>query len=287
MNPRVDTTFALTDGRRLGYAEWGTESGRPVFQFHGSPAGRLDRWGGDEALRGEVRLITVDRPGIGRSDHQPGRRVADWAADIDQLARHLELSRFSILGLSSGAPYAAACAAKLGDQVAAIALVSPLGRIDERGFDAMGVARFHRLAQRRPLVMRGIYTSLAVMYRLSPDRAHEAFWKGAAPVDREVVDRPEVRERYWPALKQALEGQGRGIVEDMRVVQRPWGFAAEDIDQEVHLFHGNADRIVPEADARYWAEALPNVVPHWCEDEGHFLVEDHFEEILAAVSPAA
>jgi len=35
-----------------------------------------------------VRAITVDRPGMGRSDPQPGHVVGDWPADVVALATH-------------------------------------------------------------------------------------------------------------------------------------------------------------------------------------------------------
>src|SRR4051794_235788 len=106
MPPRVDDGLVLSDGRRLGFAEWGPEDGRPVFQFHGSPAGRLDRWGDASALdRLGVRLITIDRPGIGRSDRQRGRRVVDWADDVRELADQIGTKRFAVVGFSLGGPY--------------------------------------------------------------------------------------------------------------------------------------------------------------------------------------
>ena len=53
-------------------------------------------------------MISPDRPGIGLSDPKPGRTVLDWAADVSELAEHLGLQRFSVMGWSMGGPYAAA-----------------------------------------------------------------------------------------------------------------------------------------------------------------------------------
>src|SRR5687767_2767990 len=153
----------LDDGRSLAYAEWGARRGQPVFFFQGTPGGRLTRWW-DDALPAacDVRLITVDRPGIGRSHYKRGRSVVDWADDLMQLADHLELERFPVVAFSSGGPYALACASRAPDRVSAVALASPLGRADLPGVvDEMSTAKFQKLARRSPRLMGLIYSYIA------------------------------------------------------------------------------------------------------------------------------
>jgi pimeloyl-ACP methyl ester carboxylesterase len=74
-----------------------------------------------------VRLIAVDRPGIALSDRVPGRRLLNWATDIEILADVLHLSRFAILGWSAEAPHALACASLVPERVVALGLASPMG----------------------------------------------------------------------------------------------------------------------------------------------------------------
>ena len=109
----LDQTILLQDGRRLGYDEYGPPDGKPLFYFHGTPSSRKD-WPalGNQGLPEKlgVRVIVADRPGMGLSDFQPERRIADWPADVVALADTLELERFSVLGYSGGGPYAVACA---------------------------------------------------------------------------------------------------------------------------------------------------------------------------------
>ena len=85
-------TVRLADGRRLSYTEWGQSNGRPVLEFRGLPSSRL----GDVVdlamlARAGVRRITVDRPGVGFSDPQPGRALLDWPDDIRVLTDALAL----------------------------------------------------------------------------------------------------------------------------------------------------------------------------------------------------
>ena len=91
----ANRTCRLPDGRKLGYAEGGEPKGVPVFYFHGFPGSRLEATLFPAA---GVRLIGVDRPGYGLSTARPWRKLADWPADIAELADHLGLKRFGVVG---------------------------------------------------------------------------------------------------------------------------------------------------------------------------------------------
>src|SRR5215510_3131644 len=99
----------LPDGRRLAYAEYGDPQGHPTFYFHGLPGSRLEAvLAAESAAQAGIRLVASDRPGVGGSDPQPRRTLLDWPADVVQLADRIGVARFSIIGVSGGAPYAAA-----------------------------------------------------------------------------------------------------------------------------------------------------------------------------------
>src|SRR5690349_20394532 len=61
-------TLTLADGRQVGYALYGAATGQPLFFAHGWPGSRLRAavYHG-VALRLHIRLIALDRPGIGLS----------------------------------------------------------------------------------------------------------------------------------------------------------------------------------------------------------------------------
>src|SRR3954471_10418484 len=115
----------LGDGRTLAYAECGDPDGWPVLGCHGSPSSRLERHVEDPETyrRWGVRLVVPDRPGFGRSEPSPGRRVLDWPGDVAQLLEHLGIARLAVLSLSGGAAYALACAHVLGERVHAVGIL--------------------------------------------------------------------------------------------------------------------------------------------------------------------
>src|SRR6201993_1539648 len=91
----------LRDGRRLSYAQYGDPDGFPILNAHGGLACRLDvAAAAPAAERCGVRLISPDRPGVGRSDPQPGRTILDWTLDATELLDRLQVDRFGVLGWS-------------------------------------------------------------------------------------------------------------------------------------------------------------------------------------------
>jgi len=93
---------------------------------------------GSDALANKlnIRVIAPDRPGLGRSEFQPGRRIGDWPDDVLALADQLKLARFAILGYSGGGPYAAACALKIPERLTRVGIVSGTAPFDEPGLTA-------------------------------------------------------------------------------------------------------------------------------------------------------
>lgn len=83
-----DRTIQLYDGRTLGYAEYGRAEGKALFYFHGHPGARLEaRFLADQAAQAGVRLIGIDRPGMGLSSFKADRRIVSRAGDDVAVAR--------------------------------------------------------------------------------------------------------------------------------------------------------------------------------------------------------
>ena len=116
----ANQTIVLKDERRLGFAEYGDASGKAVLHFNGSGGSRLEHPSDLSILTDlGIRLISTDRPGHGISDPQPGRKLLDWPDDVGQLADHMGIDKFYVMGWSAGGPHALACAYRLPDRVSA------------------------------------------------------------------------------------------------------------------------------------------------------------------------
>ncbi len=82
-----------------------SQGSRPLLSFHGGLSCRLDvRFASNFCQEAGIRLISVDRPGIGLSDHQPDRHVLDWPEDVAHLALMLGIYRFAVAWLVGRRP---------------------------------------------------------------------------------------------------------------------------------------------------------------------------------------
>ena len=100
------------DGRDLTYLEVGDPAGPLVIHNHGGPSSRLEaRLFADDASKNRLRLVCVDRPGMGRSGPQKTRTYSGWADDMIAVADALGYHEFGVTGWSEGGPWALAAAA--------------------------------------------------------------------------------------------------------------------------------------------------------------------------------
>ena len=77
------------------------------------------------------------------------------------------------------------------------------------------------------------------------------------------------------------ERRNDGVTMDKILTMKPWGFKLEDISVEVHLWHGEADKVVPPAMGHFLADTIPNCRTKFIAEEGHFpLLPNHAQEIL-------
>jgi pimeloyl-ACP methyl ester carboxylesterase len=281
-------TMTLRDGRTLAWAEFGDLAGKPVMYFHGFPGSRLEaRSAHDAALKAGARILAVDRPGFGRSSPRPGRRIMDWPADVCEWGDALGLERFAALGVSGGGPYAAVCAYRIPDRLTRVAIVCGVGPFDiphsTEGMMPMNRMLFG-LSRYSELFPRLIMAYMARQIRKNPEAARARMSAQMPEVDRQAMERPEMRDAFTASALEALRQGAREAGHESALYARPWGFRLEDIEREVLLYQGELDANVPPAMGRYQASALPNCSAQFYPDEGHLsLALNRVGEVLEAL----
>jgi pimeloyl-ACP methyl ester carboxylesterase len=286
---RTDQAVHLSDGRVLGYAEYGPATGAPLFMFHGLPGSRLavpEMWPAEPAT---VRVIAPDRPGMGISTFQPGRCLTDWADDVGELADALGIRRFLVAGFSGGGPYALAVAHGLPDRVIAAGSIAGGGPTDTR--DARHALRranpanrlIFTLARKTPELLWPLIAQHAYSIKHRPAKVLAAATRARSlpEADRQAMTEPRLRDQIVMAAPEAFRQGVRGTVHDARICVQPWGFDLTTIKPPVRIWHGDRDTNVPVEVGQYLAERIPGSSLTIYPSEGHLIVPKHWGEILA------
>jgi pimeloyl-ACP methyl ester carboxylesterase len=286
-NPGEDRYLALSDGRKLGYAEFGDPAGIPVLAFHGTPGSRLMfRLVHEPARHLGLRIVAPDRPGFGFSDYQENRTLIGWTEDVRALAGSLGLDRFAVAGISGGGPYVAACAALLPERVTAAALISPVGPLcPPEGPDNLPPAQvitFRLLPQLTP-AMRGAFSLGRLMFLNASDAMYRMIMRRAGPADAPILLRPEVRKNLLAGVIEGFRSGVNGVVQEMRIFATPWNIPFEAIKAPTMLWQGTADNNVPVAASLRLAEIIPGCELFRIEGVGHYWIFDHIEEVLGTL----
>lgn len=250
--PGLARSVHVGDGRRFTVSAAGPDDGFPVVYCHGaigSPRWQVPHLEPTLERLG-VRYLVIDRPGFGGSDPRPGRSVTEFAADLGEVMSALGHERFSIVGVSAGAPYALACGCGLPDRVVGLAAVSPLGPATGRG------------------------ASLSFRYGVPL----AAF--GSARLG------PVLASLALHALRLRRQTSPQAMVDDYLVCRKDWGFELSALRIPVTIWHGRCDRLVPLRHALALAAAIPGARAEVDPRGGHFFYARRLEEIMSALLPA-
>ena len=290
--PNEDNHVMLPSGRRLGYAEYGDPAGRPLIFLHGTPSTRvMFRLGDRAAKEAGVRLIAPDRPGLGLSDLDPRRTIPDFADDVASLADRLSLGRFPLAGISGGGPYAAACGARLGGRLTALGLVSAMAPVVSPAIRKHLNARYSVIygIGRRSRLMTALGTKLfRRTFAGNPDRVMRFAMSAMAGPDRDILADDWTQACLIASAEDALSQGTSGLVTELALMSRAWGFEPSDISVPTFLWHGEADTIVPAAFGRWLAERIPDCRTRFIPGAGHFWIVANGAEVMRRlIDPAA
>lgn len=280
--------ITLADGRELAYITYGARDGVPVLFSHGFGDSRLIR-NPDEALTDSLGawMIAADQPGVGGSSPRPGRTLADWARDTEQLADSLRLDRFTVAGHSGGGPHALAVAAHLGARVTRGVLASPVGPTDLPSYESLVASRELRtvlkLRRFRPLLRGALGAEAWIGARDSGKylSSMAAMDKSDAPTF--YADRAQ-QAMFEASFAEGIAQGGRGMSDMLEALFR-WDFTLADITQPVDLFYGDNDDLLTPGMADAIAQRLPNCTSHVWPGAGHygFVDRERWSQFLAAL----
>lgn len=283
----LDGRVRLAGGRCLGYADLGDPSGPLVVYFHGTPGSRIEAsLIAGEALDAGVRLVAIDRPGVGLSTPAPGRRILDWPEDAQAVASSLGYgeSPLGVIGVSGGAPYALACVCRIPQQVRHVAICSGHSPMAEPNSGSGNQDEFIEFLLRRPRVGHALLSTIIRRLHKHPDKTMERIASQAAASDRQLLlCDPVNRAGFHANLLAATRGGAGQVMCAIRLLAGYWGFRLAELPPaSISIWQGGCDPIAPPAAGRYFHRQLAGSEFFFDPKAGHAtMLKWHAREILA------
>jgi pimeloyl-ACP methyl ester carboxylesterase len=271
----------LADGRALAWAAWGPQDGVPVLFFPGAALGRGLGFGADVLDRLGVRLISVERPGLGASDPDPTRTLADWPGDVEQLSEALGLADVRIVGFSQGAPFALSCAAD-GLSVG-LAIVSGQDDLRHPAFADIlhpEVAGLLDVVEADPAGIEAHFAGSAdaeMLWTLITTYSSE--------VDLALYRAPAFEAAFRRALREGFAQGAAGYARDFVLSTSAWPFDVGAIPVPVDLWYGAHDTSTVHSPdhGETLARRIPHARRHLIAEAGGGVLWTHAEAILSAL----
>ena len=281
-------TFTSRDGRALAGLEVGDPQGPLVIHNHGGPSSRLEaRLFADAAAKHGLRLVCVDRPGMGQSSPQADRSFAGWATDLTAIADALGHREFGVSGWSEGGPWALAAAAYIDParlrHVTSIAGGSYGAFGDNWAADRLSKADAlgGLLALHFEPGFRLMYAAIGITAEHFRATYFKELLKAVNDDDRQVLLRPGFETAFCEMSAECFAQGSDGLVRDSELLYRNWAFDIRKIERPVHLWQGLGDTLVAPFINKTIADEMPGAVWHPVEGAGHFVAVGAADEVFA------
>lgn len=293
--PALNQQFlTLTDGRKLSYALYGSPNGKPVFYFHGTPSSRLEplllnaynKNLEQLLLQYNIRLIAVDRPGVGLSTYNPHNSFVSFAGDVQQLATFLQVSNATILGWSGAGPFALSLAFHYPELIQGVYLITAFTRSfsEPNVFKTMHVNKYYfGAAKYVPWLLKAI---MNVVSKKPANKPVPKWLSGLPEADYNCLKKPEVFKHFSIiTICESCIAGSKGAVREAALYFNSTDYNIAKIQQPVHYWWGTVDNAVPAIHPKAIEENAPNAIMHYKEGEGHVSIYVHyFEEVLATIA---
>ncbi len=238
------STITTKDGTEIFYKDWG--AGQPIVFHHGWPLS-ADDWDAQMLffLDHGYRVIAHDRRGHGRSSQTwTGNEMDTYAADVAELAAHLDLKNAVHIGHSTGGGEVAHYVARHGKERVAkavlIGAVPPIMLKSDKNPGGLPMEVFDSF--------RAGMSNRAQFYRDIPEGPFYGFNRPGAKVSQGVID------NWW---RQGMMGGTKAHYDCIKAFsETDFTEDLKAIEQPTLVMHGDDDQIVPIADSALLAVKL-------------------------------
>lgn len=254
MNPQENTI--RIDGSQVLYTVRG--KGSPVLLLHGWGSSS-DSWRDVQNMLANVglRVFAIDLPGFGKTPPPSSVwGVEEYASCVEQFARALGLSSFSLVGHSFGGQIAVFFASSHPSLVAKLVLIAPAAIRPPLG------------TRQRALFLAA--KLLGIPLSLIPSATLRAW----------------IRRKAYGAIGRRDYGRSEGIMKDVleRVIRQDLSRLLPAVNIPTLLLWGDNDRLTPLIHGLFMKDALPNASLRVFPGRGHNLHKEVPKDIARDIS---
>lgn len=279
-------TFLSEDNNNVHYYTCGNPLGKPIFFIHGFPGtgkqGLLLLNG--SGYEDQFFLVAMDRPGYGPSEYQPDFSLKIFSEYTDQLMTKLQISKFTVLSVSGGGPYAAAVSYYLPHRVTRTLSINGIAPMKLEKFPFLNQAQKKMYIMNKVLPRPAMRFFVEQIYNRNADKIDKILtsdFNKVSPRDKAVLEDPQTGPFLFETFKYSVQKGPYGLLSDMRIFLEYWGFEIKDIQVPYYLYHGDADDVVHPIWSQFMKNELTDVRFKLFKGEGHYsLPYNHREHFL-------
>jgi len=257
--------------RTIHFADTGETGWRPVLFLGGTgtSARAFLMTGYLETLRRQLhlRFISVERNGFGDTPYDPTWTYDDYVAEVRAVLGQLGVTRFAMVSISGGGPYAGHIAAAMPDRLISIHFAAALANVRSATLDTCQVPL--------PDLAKGLAPTV---------QDPETWWH--YPSSSPTAQIPGFADRAYDEGARAffIRGQlGDPLPEaaEMRRYCDPALPALTALKAPMYTYYGSADPLVVPANGAWWRKSTGGPTTERAyPGEGHDVQYRHWDQVL-------
>lgn len=266
-------SLKTSEGRTVYYTDTGEPGWRPMLFIGGvgtsARAPELVAFLDTLRRRLHVRIIAVERNGLGDTAYDPAWTFADYTSEVRQVLGHLGIEKFALVAISGGGAFAGHVAAAMPERITSWHMLAAIAQ-----------------APADSAICKAEPAALEAMLARQVGAPRE-FW--AMPPDGVAAKVPGFADRAADEGAHAYfiagqHGDARAVAREYRrFCDAPAPVAA--FPAPADFTYGEADKLVPPAQGEFWASKVAGKVTfRRYPGEGHDVQYRHWDQVLLDVA---
>ena len=266
-------SLVTSEGRTVHYTDTGETGWRTLVFIGGAGtsarAPELVAFLDTMRQRLKIRIVAVERNGLGDTAFDPAWGFADYVSEVRQVLAHLKIERFSLAAISGGGAYAGNVLAAMPDRIDSWHMLA-----------AVSAAPGNRqsCSADEPTLVKALAPQV---------QAPRVWWDlpkdGVSAKVRGFADRTADEGAHAFFIAGQM-GDPRGMAAESKRFCQPPGDASKYRGPSF-FYYGEADPLVPPSHGEYWASKVKGKVTfRRYPGEGHDVQYRHWDQLLLDVA---